>query len=306
MKIAITGAAGYIGSRVMKEAIKNNMKVIGIDNFSNGQINEINDNKIKNIDIENLEKLENEIKNCDAVLHLAAISGVQDCEENKNKAYKTNIVGTENISFLCYKYNIPLLFVSSMATLGNPTDFPITENHPKNPVNFYGLTKLAGMKNVETFSKNNFPSYTFILGNVYGNHKIDNKKITKQTVVNIFINQAKKGKPLTVFKPGTQARDFVHVKDVARIFIEATKKLIKDKKQNQKFNLASNKSYSVLDIANMIKKYNSKETKIQIQENPRNETLVQNFNVDISKLKDELDLGPKINLKEKIKSELNE
>ena len=305
MIVGITGAAGYIGSRVMHDAMKAGHEVLGLDNFYLGQTTEVLGNRIVNADIRNLEKTESLLRDCDAIVHLAAISGVDDCKKNKNRAYKTNIIGTQNIAWICHKHNIPLIFVSSMAVFGNPEKFPIEEDDPKNPINFYGLTKLLCMKNIEKLSKENFPAYIFILGNVYGNHKIGEKTITKQTVVNIFINQAREGKALTVYEPGTQARDFINVKDVSRAFVESLEKLAKDKKQVVLYNFSSSKSYSVMDIADFVKQANPKKTKIKLTPNPRdNETLVKDFHVDTSKLRKELSFHPKINIQEEIQDSI--
>lgn len=298
MKIGVTGAAGYIGSRLMKIAIESGHEVIGIDNFYLGQIKEIDGNKIINANIEELEKIEPILKDCDVILHLAAISGVEDCKNKPNLAYNTNIVGTQNITWICKKHEIPLVFVSSMAIFGDLDSFPIKESDNKDPLNLYGLTKLIGMENVRLFSKDNFPSYIFILSNVYGNHWIEENKITKNTVINLFLEKAKDNKTLPVYKPGTHARNFIHVKEVARTFLKSVKKLVEDKKKARVFNLASDKSYSIIEIAEIIKKTASKfnyKTKVKLVENPRNnETLVKDFSVDISKIKKHLNFNTKI------------
>lgn len=304
MKIGITGAAGYIGSRVMYDAIKLGHEVVGIDNFYSGQINEIKENKIINVNIENLKEIKPLLQNCDVIIHLAAITGIVECKEKPDLAFKTNILGTENITWICYKHHIPLIFVSSMAVYGNPKKFPIKENDPKKPTNFYGLTKLIGMKNVQFFSENNFPVHIFILSNVYGNHTIDTKTITKRTVVNKFVNQAKENKALTVYKPGTQSRDFIHVNDVSRIILASVEIKEKDEKKTKFYNLASGKSYSVLEIARIIRKIAIKrgyKTRIKIVDNPRkNDILSKTFDVSIAKIKKDLDLKPDIDIKNAI------
>jgi len=155
MKILVTGAGGYIGSRVCYELMKDH-EIIPIDNFYLSQIESIKGNKILNIDIRDRKAME-KLMPFDCVVHLAAISGVQDCEKNPDLAYEVNVLGTLNIAYLSRKYKIPLIFASSMAIFGEPEYFPIDEDHPKTPINLYGFTKYLGMENIKLFSKNNFP-----------------------------------------------------------------------------------------------------------------------------------------------------
>ena len=305
MKILVTGAGGYIGSRVCYELMKDH-DIIPIDNFYSSQTDKINGNKILNVDIRNREALE-KLLAFDCIVHLAAISGVQDCEKNPDLAYEVNILGTLNIAYLCCKYKIPLIFASSMAIFGDLKYFPIDENHPRNPINFYGLTKYVGMENIKLFSKNSFPAYIFIISNVYGDHVINGKKITKNTVINKFISSVKENRDMTVYKPGTQARNFIHVKDVASAYRLAVSKIFNEK-NCQEFCLAGNESASVLEISEMIKKYAEKHgynSRIKFLDNPRKETLVKDFSVDISRIK-EIGFESKYKIKEAIKEMFEE
>lgn len=304
MLVGITGAAGYIGSRVMRDAIKKGHEVVGIDNFYLGQVEEVLENKIVNADIRNLKKTESLLGQCDSIIHLAALSGVDDCNKKPDLAFKTNVIGTQNIAWICYKHKIPLIFVSSMAIFGNPKRFPIREEDPKIPLNFYGLTKLLGMKNIEYLSRDNFPAFVFILGNVYGNHLIGEKTITKQTVVNIFVNQARTGKTLTVYGPGTQARDFIHVKDVSKIFLRLIERIPLEPGCSV-FNLSSGRSYSVMDIARLVRKESGLDLKIKVVSNPReDETLVESFDINTEKIRKEMDLSTNIDIGSEIRNML--
>ena len=277
MKILLTGAGGYIGSRVFSDLLRGGHDVVGIDNFCNAQIDEIHGKKIVNVDISDIKKLKNFFP-VDRVIHLAAISGVLECEENKDLAYSSNVVGTANLAYLCDKYHVPLLFASSMAVYGE-SKFPIKEEDPKNPLNFYGKTKLFGMNIIKLFRNR---GYIFIVSNVYGTHVIDGKKINSENVINKFIENVKKGKQMEIYKPGTQARNFIHVNDVSRAYCVTINKIegLKD------VCLASNESLSVNKIAEMVKKYGKKyNSEIQVVDNPRKETLVENFEVDTSRMK---------------------
>ena len=140
------------------------------------------------------------------------------------------------------------------------------------------------------------------MSNVYGTHALNGKKITKNTVINKFIDNVKKNKEMTIYKPGTQARNFIHVKDVASAYRLGILK-ISNEKNCQEFCLAGNESVSVLKISDLVKKYAEKQEynpKIRFLDNPREETLVKDFSVDISRIK-EMGINIKYSVEEEIK-----
>lgn len=303
MRIGITGAGGFIGSRIMNLLLEKNHEVVGIDAYT-GKFESIRGNKIIKSNIEDFKRLEILFKNCDAIIHLAAVSGLMTCDEKPDLAYTVNMVGTQNVGWVCKKHKIPLIFPVSMAIFGNPQSFPVKENDPKRTINFYGLTKLIGLKNIQLLSENNFPAHIFIKSNVYGEHEVEGFKMMKKTVINAFIDKAKNNEVLTVNKPGTQARDFIHVKDVADAYLCSLRKIINDEPITKLYNIASGQTLSILDIANIVKNIAIKKgykTDIQLIENPRmGEVTVENFAIDTTKAKEELKFQAKINIEDTV------
>ena len=118
MKIGITGAGGYIGCRLVQKLTENtSYEIIACDNGHSQQMKRVNDVDILYGDIQNLEQMEELFSDMDALIHLAAISGLDESEEDPNTAFEVNVVGTENISKVCNKNQIPLLFASSILIL---------------------------------------------------------------------------------------------------------------------------------------------------------------------------------------------
>ncbi len=282
MKIVVTGAGGYVGAGLSAKLMERGHEVIMLDNFFNSQVSSIHGEEIIWADIRDRMEIERLIKGSDVVIHLAAISGVVDCEKYPDKAYEVNVTGTANIAWLCRKYNIDLIFPSSMAVIGDPKQIPIKANHPRDPLNIYGFTKVVGEKIVEIFSKGSFDALVFVKSNLYGEYLVDGKKISKRTVINIFVDKARNGENLTVHKPGTQARDFIHVLDVIDAYIFAVEKM------PDGFNivtLASGECLSVIDIAEMVKENSPIDIGIEFIENPRkSETHTSNFEVDTEEI----------------------
>jgi len=291
--IAITGAAGYIGSRVAVLLREDHPEwdFVGIDNQYAGQVDSIGDLEIEHVDVRDRARLEDTLAGADIVLHLAAISGVDDCEANRDLAYEVNVTGTTNVAWFCRKTGAALAFPFSMAVLGDPEEFPITADQPRDPMNWYGRTKLLGERAVESFAEGAFPAHTFLKSNLYGEHEIDGTTVGKPTVINFFVDRALAGETLTVYEPGTQARNFVHVDDVARAYVRSAERLLEQlasgETGTETFEIASDEDLSVMRAAEIVREVAREErgieVDVQLVENPRSaETMVEEFGVDIS------------------------
>jgi len=295
MKIGVTGAGGYVGSGLCKRLMEIGYEVVMVDNFFNSQVREIGGVAIDWADVRDRHDVEAAFKDCDVVVHLAGISGVDECDRMPDVAYDVNVVGTSNIAWVCRKHGIDLIFPSSMAAIGTPIHVPIRSTHPRNPLNTYGFTKWVGERIVESFSKDRFNALVLLKSNIYGEYEVDGRKISKPTVVNIFVEKAKSGEALTVYKPGTQKRSFVHVLDVIVAYVKAIRNL------PEGFNIVpiAGESLSVLDIARLVQKYSGVE--IVMLENPRKEAIAPNFEVDTREAKRLIGFEARRKVEEEIK-----
>ncbi len=130
-KIILFGASGTLGKELiqLREFISPSHKEIDIINF----------NQTK----EYIEKIKPSI-----IMHSAALVGAKECEENKEKAYQTNVLGTQNIAKTCLKNKIKLVYISTDSIFdGEKGNY--TEEDIPNPLNYYSLTKLLA----ESFTK---------------------------------------------------------------------------------------------------------------------------------------------------------
>ena len=291
--VAVTGAAGYIGSRVVVEFQEAypDWEFIAIDNQYRGQVDSIGDVDIEHVDIRNRDRLEDALAGADVVCHLAAISGVDDCDENPDLAYEVNVTGTNNVAWFCRKTGAALAFPFSMAVLGDPEEFPITADQPRDPLNWYGRTKLLGERAIEAFADGVFPAHLFLKSNLYGEHFVDGTEVSKPTVINFFVNRALAGETLTVYEPGTQARNFVHVKDVARAYVRSAERLVEQLERGETgtetYEIASDEDMSVIEVAEIVRQVTLEERGIDVDveliDNPRSaETVVKEFGVNTS------------------------
>ncbi|WP_338729873.1 NAD(P)-dependent oxidoreductase [Haladaptatus sp. DJG-WS-42] len=310
--VAVTGAAGYIGSRVVHDlrAEHPDWEVTALDNFYRGQVDQIKDVPVEHVDIRNRARLEEALSGADIVMHLAAISGVKDCDENPDLAYEVNVQGTNNVAWFCKKTGAGLIFPFSMAVIGDPQEFPITVDHPRDPMNLYGETKLLNERMIETMAEGSFPAHLFLKSNLYGAHEVDGTRVSKPTVINIFVNRAISGQDLTIHLPGSQARNYLHVQDVSNAYIRSAERTIEQldagKTGAEKFELSGVEDPSVIEVAKLVQQHATGDNKPELRmlENPRTETLVERFDVDIDRTKAELEWEPTYSIEDVIRNDL--
>ncbi|MDY6775282.1 MAG: NAD-dependent epimerase/dehydratase family protein [Halobacteria archaeon] len=290
-KIGVTGAGGYIGSRLTANLLEEGHEVVPTDNFYNAKVDEVEGVEIRDLDVRDRDGLRETYDDVDVLMHLAAVSGVDSCDDNPELAFDVNVGGTENVAWVCRENGIPLVFPCSMAIIGDPVEFPITSDHPRNPLNTYGLTKSMGEDDIHSLSRGEFPAHVYMKSNLYGHHELGGKEIGKNTVINIFVDKALNKEPLTVFKPGTQARDFIHVKDTARAYADSLDVILDEEDGATTYPIASGDCRSILEIAETVQEVVEEERgyspEVELVDNPReDETLVDDFTVDTTKARD--------------------
>ncbi|MBN1213686.1 MAG: SDR family NAD(P)-dependent oxidoreductase [candidate division Zixibacteria bacterium] len=230
-RILVIGGAGLIGSHVVEELLKEDIKeVIIYDNFCRGTHENLEQAlkdprcRIYEIggDILQTDILNTAVKNIDGVVHLAALWLLQ-CYEYPRAAFDVNIRGTFNVLEACTAHNIKRLVYSSSASVyGDAVEEPMTEDHPYNNETFYGATKIAGEHMFKAFHKRyglNGVGLRYM--NVYGPRQ-DYRGAYIAVMMKILDN-LDRGLPPVVYGDGSQAYDFIYVGDVARSNVCALK-----------------------------------------------------------------------------------
>ncbi|MZK52735.1 NAD-dependent epimerase/dehydratase family protein [Clostridium beijerinckii] len=218
MKVLVTGGAGFIGSNVVDELISSNYEVCIIDNLSTGKVDNLNSKAVfYKCDIINVEalKLIFEIERPEVVYHFAAQIDVQNSLKKPAFDADINIIGTINILECCRKYEVKkIIYPSSAAVYGNPKYLPVDEEHPIEPISFYGISKHTPEHYIKTFCSLYNIKYTiFRYSNVYG---IRQDPKGEGGVISMFIDRFLNNRAPVIFGDGEQTRDFIYVKDVAK------------------------------------------------------------------------------------------
>ena len=229
--ILVIGGAGLIGSHVVEELLKEDVKEVVIyDNFCRGTFENLEEalkdprSRIFEIggDILQTDILDAAMKGVDAVIHLAALWLLQ-CYEFPRAAFDVNIRGTFNVLEACVANNVKRLVYSSSASVyGDAVEEPMAEDHPYNNWTFYGTTKIAGEHMFKAFHKRyGLEGVGLRYMNVYGPRQ--DYKGTYIAVMMKILDNIDKGLSPVVFGDGSQAYDFIYVGDTSRANICALK-----------------------------------------------------------------------------------
>jgi len=240
-KILVTGAAGFIGSHLVKTLYESGYEIDIIDSFEN--VSPLFKEDYVNIiskDIKDIDKINTSCK-YELIIHLAAKSTILWCEGNLENCIQDNIIGTYRVLKFALKKEIPIIFASSRDVYGEPLSLPVNERAPTNPINLYGMSKLYAEKILEY--KSSVPTIVLRLSNVYGIGDRIDRAIPR------FIIGAKKYNKIIVYG-GEQVLDYVSVEDVVNAFIKSIKQISNIK--HEVFNIGTGIGITIAKLAEMV------------------------------------------------------
>ncbi|WP_438432037.1 UDP-glucose 4-epimerase GalE [Gorillibacterium sp. sgz500922] len=267
MAILVTGGAGYIGSHMVAELLRNGEEVVVADSLETGHRDAVMGGKLHVGDLRDKAFLdqvfqENQIE---AVIHFAANSLVGESMANPGKYYHNNVYGTLCLLEKMQQYGVnKIVFSSTAATYGEPERTPIEENDRTFPTNAYGETKLAMEKMMKWFDVAHGVKYVALrYFNACGAHESGRigEDHAPETHLIPLVLQVPLGKRefISIYgedyptPDGTCIRDYLHVADLASAHVLALKRL-RDGGDSAVYNLGSGQGYSVKEIIEVARK----------------------------------------------------
>lgn len=304
-RIIVTGAAGFIGSNLVDELLKQGAEVVGIDNLYSGNIEYLNDAmKHENFefhkgDIRDFNFLLKSFEDVDLIYHLAAFISISQSIKMPELCNDINVNGTLNVLNAARKKNVEsLIYPSSASVYGNTPTLPKEEDMIRNPISPYGVSKLACEAYIQSYHYS-YGLKTIILRyfNIYGPRQIDS---LESGVIAIWFGNIIRNEDLTINGDGKISRDYIYIKDVIRANLLAATQEV----QGEIINIGSGTPISLTDLANlMLRITNRKDLKI-IYGDPRPGDIIDSY-TDTSKAKKLLKFEPKYSQEEGLKDYFN-
>ena len=247
-RVMITGAAGGIGSMLAKEMTVMGYDLTLIDNLNNGyQQNLPSDSYLHTIDIRDTNELVPLMKEVDAVIHLAAISSLPDCERNSTECMSVNVAGTASVLEACRQAGVDrCIFASTSAVYeGNTSDqSPFTESLAVKPKLWYPTSKWMAEELCHRYASNYGMTIPILrLFNVFGPRQDCYRR--SPPLLNYLTHELMSNRSPVLHGTGLQARDYVDVEDVISIILRC----LRDDAGNETYNVCSQTLTSVRDIA---------------------------------------------------------
>jgi len=295
-KILITGADGQLGRALIKRLLDYNISMIALDRIAVT----FEDDRIESMtmDLTNIDstaEVENSLKDVDYLIHLASIvTDSTDVIKDAKKSVKTEILGT--LTLLNRLPNLKgITFSSSYMVYGPAVYLPVDEKHPTEPVNIFGICKLAAENFLRLYGmKENIPVLNLRFAGIYG----PGTHIYSGRLIASLIRDVGEDRPPQIFGKGDEHRAALYMDDA----VEAIIKSIKKSKDNISgtFNISAGEHYTASEVAEMVIEIFAKpELRPEYKAGPVSPgSALTDMDFDITKARNILGYKPQFNLKE--------
>lgn len=280
MQILVTGGAGYIGSHTAKALAGAGLEPVVLDNLGNGHRWAVRWGPLVEMDLGDRESLRAVFHKyrIDAVIHFAALIEAGESVEEPAKYFRNNVVNTLNLLDAMREAGIGrIVFSSTAAVYGNPRESPMTEDHPQQPVNPYGESKLMVERLLQWHERAYGLAWTtlryFNAAGADPDGQLGEAHNPETHLIPRAIAAAHGDLPkLQVFgsdyetPDGTAVRDYIHVTDLAAAHVRALERLAQGRPSGA-FNLGTGRGYSVREVIAAVERIGQR--RVPIREAPR-------------------------------------
>lgn len=247
-RIAVTGAAGFIGSNLTKRLIDRGHSVVGIDNLSAGTLENVDPRvEFHKMDIRD-PGVYPLLLGVDAVFHMAARTSLTDCLDHPLEAASVNTLGTVNLLEAARQAKVAkFTYADTSAEYEGITEFPTKEDKIR-PIGVYAVSKHGGAAFCESYRELYRMNVTIVrYFNVYGPAQ-DWRRVVPP-VMSAFIIRMLRGEQPTIYGTGEKRRDFIYVDDVNDFHLI----LLEDPRSNGRvFNVGSGVNFSINEVYQLV------------------------------------------------------
>ncbi|WLD94944.1 UDP-glucose 4-epimerase GalE [Alkalihalobacillus sp. AL-G] len=278
--ILVTGGAGYIGSNMVRNLVKNGYEVVVLDNLSTGHKEAVHPDAIFiEGDLQDRESLKTVFYNhqIEAVMHFAANCYVGESVLQPQKYYENNVIGFIHLLNEMIEAKVTrLVFSSSCAVYGIPKQSVIDENTEREPISPYGRTKMIAEKVIEDYSeayglKHCILRYFNVTGADLDGVLGEDHQPETHLIPNILQHLQGKSHAVSVYgvdydtPDGTCIRDYIHVSDLVEAHYLSLKKILGNPPENRVYNLGNGRGYSIKEIIQMCEKVTGKKARVIVE-----------------------------------------
>jgi UDP-glucose 4-epimerase len=292
LKVLVTGGAGFIGSNLVSQLLRDGHHVRVLDDLSSGYRDNLNARaEFVEGDVRDAPLVADVTRDVEVIFHLAASVGNKRSIEDPVRDAEVNVLGTVYLLEAARRAGVRKIVTSSSAAIfGELKTLPIREDHPIDPKSPYGATKLAQEKLCLAYAElYDIEAVCLRYFNVYGPHQ---RFDAYGNVIPIFVFQILADEPLTVFGDGEQTRDFVNVRDVVQANIRAAM----SRHISGAFNIGSASRVSINALVSLLTKVT--QIRPDVRYGPARSADVRDSLADIGAAKTRLGFEPGVGLEE--------
>src|SRR6202047_186575 len=298
-KYLVTGAAGFIGSSLVRALLERGDEVRGIDNFATGRRENLTEMlsriDFREADILDLDAMHKACRGVDYVLHEAAIPSVPRSVLNPVESNRANIDGTVNLLVAARDAQVKrVIYAASSSAYGDTPTLPKREDMSPNPISPYAVAKLASEYYMASFFRcYGLETVSLRYFNIFGPRQDPTSPYSG--VLAKFISQMLKGEQPTIHGDGTQSRDFTYVDNVVHANLLACKAPASEV-AGRVFNVATGTRIDLNEMFRVLKKLTGYPG--EVKHGPERAGDVKHSLADLSRSEGHLGYKPQVNFEE--------
>ncbi|MFC4541926.1 NAD-dependent epimerase/dehydratase family protein [Halosolutus amylolyticus] len=291
--VLVTGGAGFVGSHLV-EALAPDNEVRVLDDFSTGSREHLPDDvTVIEGDVRDPIALQEAARGVDVIFHQAAVVSVSRTVDEPRRSNRTNLDAGLLVLEQARQEDARVVFASSAAVYGHPSELPVPETAPTEPTSPYGVQKLAIDQYARLYEDlYDLPTVALRYFNVYG----PRQRGPYSGVISTFLEQARADEPITIEGDGEQTRDFVHVSDVVMANLRAAT----TDEVGAAYNVGTGDRVSIEDLAKTIRDVTNSSSPI-VHKDPRAGD-IRHSGADLTRATRELGFEPRVSLESGLRS----